>query len=177
MSGENLQPCRESNLSQLAWENMASGICRSSVCGATLIKQEPVETEPLASPEQEIEHISVKQETPVDVNPLASPKQEMEYVSAKEETPEWDVPDDHNSMHDPQSITKEECSSSEDFLSPSAPSIEDDDEEDEDAMSEDDFQTVSMKHYPANTKKKLKFLKQSLNEAGTITWKQLSWQV
>ncbi|XP_049841314.1 uncharacterized protein LOC126291704 isoform X16 [Schistocerca gregaria] len=154
MSGENLQPCRESNLSQLAWENMASGICRSSVCGATLIKQEPV-----------------------DVNPLASPKQEMEYVSAKEETPEWDVPDDHNSMHDPQSITKEECSSSEDFLSPSAPSIEDDDEEDEDAMSEDDFQTVSMKHYPANTKKKLKFLKQSLNEAGTITWKQLSWQV
>ncbi|XP_049841309.1 uncharacterized protein LOC126291704 isoform X11 [Schistocerca gregaria] len=142
MSGENLQPCRESNLSQLAWENMASGICRSSVCGATLIKQEPVETEPLASPEQEIEHISVKQETPVDVNPLASPKQEMEYVSAKEETPEWDVPDDHNSMHDPQSITKEECSSSEDFLSPSAPSIEDDDEEDEDAMSEDDFQVA-----------------------------------
>ncbi|XP_049795835.1 glutamic acid-rich protein-like isoform X10 [Schistocerca nitens] len=142
MRRENLQPCRESNPGQLAWEKMASGKCRSSVCGATLIKQEPVEADPLASPEQEIEHLSVKQETPVDANPLASSKQEMEYVSAKEETPEWDVPDDHDSTHDPQSIIKEECSSSEDFLSPSAPSIEDDDEEDEDAVSEDDFEEL-----------------------------------
>ncbi|XP_049768731.1 glutamic acid-rich protein-like isoform X12 [Schistocerca cancellata] len=123
-------------------QKMASGKCRSSVCGATLIKQEPVEADPRASPEQEIEHISVKQETPVDAKPLASSKQEMEYVSAEEETPEWDVPDDHNSTHDPKSIIKEESSSSEDFLSPSAPSIEDDDEEDEDAVSEDDFQEL-----------------------------------
>ncbi|XP_046981933.1 zinc finger and SCAN domain-containing protein 12-like isoform X7 [Schistocerca americana] len=108
---------------------MASVKHKSSVHGATVIKQEPVEADPLASPKQEMEYISVKEETPVEADPLASPKQEMEYVSVKEETP------------------FQECSSSEDFLGPSTHSIEeeeeeeeeeeDDDEKDEDAVCED----------------------------------------
>ncbi|XP_049943828.1 zinc finger protein 501-like isoform X2 [Schistocerca serialis cubense] len=105
---------------------MASVKHKSSVHCATVIKQEPVEDDP-----------------------LASPKQEMEYISVKEETPEWEVPDGHNSMQDPLSIVKEECSSSEDFLGPSTHSIEeeeeeeeDDDEKDEDAVCEDDFEEL-----------------------------------
>ncbi|XP_047100021.1 RNA-directed DNA methylation 4-like isoform X6 [Schistocerca piceifrons] len=105
---------------------MASLKHKSSVHCATVIKQEPVEADP-----------------------LASPKQEMEYVSVKEETPEWEVPDGHNSMQDPLSIVKEECS--EDFLGPSTHSIveeeeeeedDDDDEKDEDAVCEDDFEEL-----------------------------------
>ncbi|XP_046981953.1 uncharacterized protein LOC124551077 isoform X6 [Schistocerca americana] len=100
-----------------------------------------VEASPLSFLKQEIVHMSVKQETPVEADPLAFPKQEIEYIPIKEETPEWDMPDDHYSIHDPLSITKEECSSSEDFLSSRALSIkEEEDRKYKDTMREDDFQ-------------------------------------
>ncbi|XP_047100019.1 zinc finger and SCAN domain-containing protein 31-like isoform X4 [Schistocerca piceifrons] len=43
---------------------MASLKHKSSVHCATVIKQEPVEADPLASPKQEMEYVSVKEETP-----------------------------------------------------------------------------------------------------------------
>ncbi|XP_049795848.1 uncharacterized protein LOC126210602 isoform X6 [Schistocerca nitens] len=77
----------------------------------------------------------------VEADPLPFPKQEIEYIPIKEETPEWDMPDDHDSIRDPLSIIKEECSSSEDFLSSRALSIkEEEDRKDKDTMREDDFQ-------------------------------------
>ncbi|XP_049795846.1 uncharacterized protein LOC126210602 isoform X4 [Schistocerca nitens] len=111
-----------------------------------------VEASPLSFLKQEIMHMSVKQETPVEADPLPFPKQEIEYIPIKEETPEWDMPDDHDSIRDPLSIIKEECSSSEDFLSSRALSIkEEEDRKDKDTMREDDFQELRHKMEPRSS--------------------------
>ncbi|XP_047099600.1 uncharacterized protein LOC124717006 isoform X11 [Schistocerca piceifrons] len=115
----------------------------SFFCDTTFIKQEPVEAEPHTSPKQEIEYISVKEETLVE-----APKQEIEYISVKEETPclrDWEVPDGHDSVRDPLSVDKKENSPSEDFPTSSTLNIEktEDEEEEEKAMSKDSGEECS----------------------------------
>ncbi|XP_049768829.1 uncharacterized protein LOC126106537 isoform X3 [Schistocerca cancellata] len=120
----------------------------SFFCDTTFIKQEPVEAEPHTSPKQEIEYVSVKEETLVEAELHTSPKQEIEYISVKEETPclrDWEVPDGHDSVRDPLSVDKKENSPSEDFPTSSTLNIEktEDEEEEEKAMTKDSGEECS----------------------------------
>ncbi|XP_049768982.1 peroxynitrite isomerase THAP4-like isoform X6 [Schistocerca cancellata] len=102
-------------------QKTAQGEHRSPVCGVTVIKHEPVAV------------------------PLTFPKQEMELLSVKEEPLDWEVPDGHVSTQDPLNIVKEACSPSDDCLGPRPLDTgKTEDDEDEEAMSEDDF--VVVKH-------------------------------
>ncbi|XP_049795895.1 uncharacterized protein LOC126210630 isoform X6 [Schistocerca nitens] len=125
---------------------MAMPECGSSGGGTTFVKQELVEAGPVASPEEEFEYVSVKEEAPVGADPRGVRDREIEYISVKEETSclqEWEVPDGDDSKQDPLSITKEASSSSEDFSAPSPYDTEKvEDEEDEKALSEDNLEVL-----------------------------------
>ncbi|XP_046981915.1 zinc finger protein 271-like isoform X1 [Schistocerca americana] len=103
-------------------QKTAQGEHRSSVCGVTVVKHEPVEAVP-----------------------LTFPKQEMELLSVKEEPLDWEVPDGHVNTQEPLNAVKEACSPSDDCLGPRTLNTgKTEDDEDEEAMSEDDF--VVVKH-------------------------------